>query len=396
MQAVILAAGESSRTCPLTITRPKPLLKAANKTILEHNIGQLKDLVDEIVIVVGFKGEMIEDFIKNKYDKKIKNKIRFVWQKKQLGTGDAVNRAKGLLKDRFIVINGDDFFCKEDLRGMLNYKYAVLADKTDTPEAFGICKLKGRYITEIVEKPKKPPSNLVNTGAYLLDKEIFKVQLKKSIRGEYEITDYIKGLAKTEKIGCVRVRNYWISITYPWRLLDANEHFLKDIKTDVKGEIEKGVTIRGSLIVGKGTKIKSGTCIEGSVVIGENCEIGPNTYIRGYSAIGNNCKLGQAVELKNSIVADRTKIPHLSYVGDSVIGENCNIAAGTVVANLRHDNKNIMSKVNGDLIDTGRKKLGTIIGDNVKTGANTTIYPGRKIWPGKQTMPGEVVKEDIV
>lgn len=396
MQAVILAAGSSTRTYPLTVNRPKPLLKAANKTILEHNIEQLNGLADEIIIVVGFMGNMIQDFIKDKYDKKTKGRIKFAWQEKQLGTGDALIQAKDFLKGRFIVIGGDDFFCKEDLKQLLRHRYAVLADKTDTPGSFGICKLKGSLITEIVEKPARPPSNLANTGAYALDMEIFKTGLKKTKRNEIELVDYINSIAKSNEVYCATVKNYWLPVPYPWKLLDANEYFLKNLKAEVKGEIEKGATINGNVLVGKGTKIKSGTSIEGNVIIGENCEIGPNTYIRGSTAIGNSCKLGQAVEIKNSVIADRTRIPHLSYVGDSVIGENCNLGAGTVVANLRHDNRTIKSMVNGSLIDTERRKLGTIIGDNVKTGINTTIYPGRKIWPGKQTTPGQVVKEDLV
>jgi bifunctional UDP-N-acetylglucosamine pyrophosphorylase/glucosamine-1-phosphate N-acetyltransferase len=71
------------------------------------------------------------------------------------------------------------------------------------------------------------------------------------------------------------------------------------------------------------------------------------------------------------------------------------VGAGTKTANLRHDNKNILSPVNGKMMDTGRRKFGTVIGDNVHLGINTLIYPGRKIWPGKSTLPGEIVKEDL-
>jgi UDP-N-acetylglucosamine diphosphorylase / glucose-1-phosphate thymidylyltransferase / UDP-N-acetylgalactosamine diphosphorylase / glucosamine-1-phosphate N-acetyltransferase / galactosamine-1-phosphate N-acetyltransferase len=94
-------------------------------------------------------------------------------------------------------------------------------------------------------------------------------------------------------------------------------------------------------------------------------------------------------------VMDNTSIGHLSYVGDSVIGENVNLGAGFIVANLRHDNADVKSTVKGKLISSKRRKLGTIIADNVKTGIRTTIYPGRKIWPGKTTLPGEIVKKDI-
>lgn len=92
---------------------------------------------------------------------------------------------------------------------------------------------------------------------------------------------------------------------------------------------------------------------------------------------------------------DNSNVPHLSYVGDSVIGENSNLGAGTITANLKHDNKDVRSFVNGKIIDTGRRKLGTIIADDVHTGINTVIYPGRKIWPKVNTVPGEIVNKDI-
>ena len=97
-----------------------------------------------------------------------------------------------------------------------------------------------------------------------------------------------------------------------------------------------------------------------------------------------------------SIIGDNTSIGHLTYVGDSVIGDNVNFGAGTIIANLRLDKANIKSYVNKELIDTGRKKLGAIIGDNVKLAINTSIYPGRKIWPEKTTLPGEIVKKDVM
>jgi len=102
-----------------------------------------------------------------------------------------------------------------------------------------------------------------------------------------------------------------------------------------------------------------------------------------------------AVEIKNSILMDNTKIGHLSYVGDSVIGENVNFGAGTIIANLRHDDKNIQSEYEKKLVDTGRRKFGAVLADNAKTGIHTSIYPGRKMWPGTTTLPGEVVKKDI-
>ena len=167
------------------------------------------------------------------------------------------------------------------------------------------------------------------------------------------------------------------------------------MKRNIRGKIEKGVTLKGKIFVDKGTILKSGTYIEGPVYIGKNCQIGPNCYLRKFSQVGDKCRIGQAVEIKNSIVGDNSKIGHLSYLGDSIVGENCNLGAGTISANLRFDEKTINAKVQGKVIDTGRKKLGCILGDNVKTGVDVSLMPGVLVVPNSKILPGSVVFKNI-
>lgn len=185
-------------------------------------------------------------------------------------------------------------------------------------------------------------------------------------------------------------------IAYPWDLLKANEQILAALTQDrIEGAVSPAAHVEGRIIVGPGTKILPGVFIEGNVVIGANAKIGPNCYLRGHTSIGDGCHVGNAVEIKNSILLNGTAVGHLSYVGDSVLGEKVNFGAGTLVANLRHDNQNHRSLVGGALVDTGRRKFGTIVGDHVHTGINTSIYPGRKFWPKTSTRPGEVVNRDV-
>ena len=395
IQAVIMAAGKSTRTWPLTLTMPKPLLKVMNKEIIKHNLDALQGLVNEVIVIVGYKKEMIQNEIGNKYGKL---KIRYVEQKRQLGTGHALKSVKQFIKDKFIVIGGDDIFSKRDIRACLKHKYAVLGCEVENPGRFGVFVVKGKEVKKVVEKPKKFVSDIANTGLYVFDKSVFSFKLKKSQRGEYEIVDYINMLVKKEKVICEKAKGHWLSVGYPWDLIEANNVLVSEIKSDtirdLRGKVEKNVVVKGKLKVGKGTEILSGTYIKGNVVIGEDCLIGPNSYLRGNTSIGNGCHIGQAVEIKNSIIMDNAKVPHLSYIGDSVIGNNSNLGAGTITANLKHDNKNVRSAVKGKPVDTGRRKLGTIIADDVHTGINTTIYPGRKIWPGLGTLPGEIVDKD--
>ena len=391
IQAVIMAAGKSTRTWPLTLTKPKPLLKVMNKEIIKHNLDALQGLVGEVIIIVGFKKEMIIEEIGHKYGKL---KIRYAEQKTQLGTGHALKYVEKLIKGKFIVMGGDDIFSKKDIKACLRHKYAVLGCKVEDPGRFGVFVVKGKEVKKVVEKPKKFVSGIANAGLYVFDKSVFKFKLRKSQRGEYEIIDHINALIKKERVVCENVKGRWLSVGYPWDLIEANSVLVSEMKNDIKGKVEKNVIVKGKLKAGKGTKILSGTYIKGNVIIGENCLIGPNCYLRGNTSIGNGCHIGQAVEIKNSVIMDNAKVPHLSYIGDSVIGENSNLGAGTITANLKHDNKNVRSVVKGKIVDTGRRKLGTIIADDVHTGINTTIYPGRKIWPGVSTLPGEIIDKD--
>ena len=149
---------------------------------------------------------------------------------------------------------------------------------------------------------------------------------------------------------------------------------------------------KGAVSIGKNTAVRSGSYIIGPVIIGQDCDIGPNCYIRPGTSIGDNCHVGNAVEVKNSIIMRGSKIPHHNYVGDSVIGKGCNLGAGTKIANLRLDKKNITA-LN---IDTRRRKLGAIIGDNVETGINTCINVGSIIGNNTHIGPGAMVSGVIL
>jgi acetyltransferase-like isoleucine patch superfamily enzyme len=187
-----------------------------------------------------------------------------------------------------------------------------------------------------------------------------------------------------------------VIIRYPWDILTLNERLIAKLNcNDINGTVHDGVTIDGNIRLGAGSVLLPGVYIEGNIVIGENCKIGPNCYLRGNTSIGNNCHIGQAVEIKNSLLMNNIGAGHLSYIGDSIVCSGTNFGAGTITANFRHDGKNHRSVVADGLIDTGRRKLGVIIGDNVHTGIHTSIYPGRKIWPDCSTLPGAIVQKDL-
>ena len=383
MQAIILAAGNGIRFSPLSDNKPKPLFSFLNKSIVEHNLSELKGIVDEVIIVVGYRKEMIINKIGNEFDG---IKITYIEDKEITGTASAVKITKELIKDDFILLNGDDFYFRDDIKKIRSP--GILVREHQNPSSFGVVVKEGNYLKDIVEKPLEPVSNLVNVGLYCLPKEILDIEVEKSPRGEYEFTDCIKRYSQQKKI-TVYEADHWFPNSYPWDVFNAFPYLFSKEKRENKFNKEKEVSISKEAVIKKGTIIKSGTYIEGKVYIGENCVIGPNCYIRNGSVVENNCKIGASVEIKNSIIGSGTNINHLSYVGDSIIGENCNLGAGTITANLRHDNSTVKVKVKDKLIDTGKEKLGAVIADNIKTGIGTLIYPGRKVL--KNTLPGEKV-----
>lgn len=395
MKCVILAAGQSTRTYPLTLTRPKPLLPIANKTILEHQFDALPQDVTGVVLIVGYKHEMIRARFGDTYGRL---SIEYVVQQEQKGTGHAVGLAEPFIDGPFMAMNGDDLYAAGDLAAVAALQQGALAKVVADPRLYGIFEVDEYHrVLRLVEKPVEVFSNVANIGAYKFTPEVFEVLRRTPLseRGEIEITSAIQTLADEGAFHVVESQGYWLPIGYPWHLLDANAYLLDNqLHAENLGQVQPGAHIQGIVRIGRGTVIRPGAVIDGPVLIGDDCEIGPNCWIRPGVTLGNGCKVGQGSEIKNSILFDRAKAPHLNYVGDSVIGEGANLGCGTVISNLRHDNASQRSMVKGALVDTGRRKLGAILGDGVHTGINTSIYPGRKLWPGITTVPCEIVKTD--
>lgn len=381
---------------PLTRNCPKVMLPIGNRPILHHVIEQVRDAgISEFVLVVGYHSDTIVKYFGG--GSALGIKIDYIVQEERLGTAHAIGRTRSLIDDRFLVLNGDVMISSTQVKTLLEQdEVAVMAAmEVDDPSQFGVLEVDGGYVLRLHEKPEKPPTGLANAGIYVFEPEVFGAIDSTSIstRDEYEITRTIQDMIDSGiHMGYQVLDGTWLDIGRPWDMLDANMEYLKTISKDILGEVEDGVHIHGPVIVGEGARVRSGTYIEGPVIIGPNCDIGPNCYIRPYTSLGRGVRIGNAVEVKASIIMDRTHIGHLSYVGDSIIGTGCNFGAGTKVANLRHDGANIKVKINGILVDSGRRKLGTIMGDNVHTGINCMLNVGSMIEPDTNIHPGEFVK----
>lgn len=372
LKAIILSAGEGSRMRPLTLTKPKTMLPVAGKPIIQYNIESLRDNgITDILLIVRYKEEIVRNYFGDGSDFGVN--ISYKTQKDFLGTANAISYGEDFIDDSIIVLNGDIILDDEIIHEIIKkYNYLspdtlMLLTEVEDPSAFGVVEIENGNIKNIVEKPKREdaPSNLVNAGIYIFNKDIFdKIrETEISERGEYEITDSVSLQIEDNKtvIGHKTSKD-WIDVGRPWELIEVNEELIGKLKTEIKGTVEAGAVIHGEVFLDEGSVIKAGVYIEGNVYIGKNCDIGPNSYIRGNTYFGDNVHVGNAVEIKNSIIMENTNVSHLSYVGDSVIGSNCNIAAGTNIANLRFDNATIKTKIKNQKIDSGRRKLGAIIG----------------------------------
>ena len=305
-----------------------------------------------------------------------------------------------VLGDNIFHGNGFTSLLKEAVRSAEeDHKATVFGYWVSDPERYGVAEFdKEGNCLSIEEKPLQPKSNYAVVGLYFYPNKVVDVaaHIQPSARGEYEITDSLSlQIADGKVVKGHKTTKEWMDIGKPWELIEINEELLNHIEGEIKGTVEEGVTIHGEVFLDEGSLLRSGVYIKGPVYIGKNCDIGPNSYIRGNSYFGDNVHIGNAVEIKNSIIMENTNVSHLSYVGDSILGSNCNIAAGTNIANLRFDNKTVKTTIKNKKTDTGRRKLGAIVGDSVKTGINSSFSPGVKVGHNSTIGSGVLLYDDV-
>jgi UDP-N-acetylglucosamine diphosphorylase / glucose-1-phosphate thymidylyltransferase / UDP-N-acetylgalactosamine diphosphorylase / glucosamine-1-phosphate N-acetyltransferase / galactosamine-1-phosphate N-acetyltransferase len=407
MKAVLLAAGAGERLMPITASRPKHLIKVGGKPILQFCLEAVKRAgIFDAIIVTHYMGESIRSYFGD--GKKLGLKLTYVEQNAILGTGNATEVAEPYVDDDFVLVYGDLLFGQDVVKDVLGQfkkgKTAAVMGvvSVDKPENYGIIEQdKDGKVKRLVEKPtaEKAPSNLANAGIYIFSNDVFDNirKTKASVRGEWELTDAITMLAEEGKtvLPAQLSKADWFDVGRPWDLLDANVWALKRMEHKVLGAVEIGAHLIGPVSVAESARIRSGAYIEGPVFVDEEADVGPNCYIRPGTSLGRNVRVGNAVEIKNSLIMDGAHIGHLSYVGDSIIGEKCNFGAGTITANLRFDDGRIKMVIKDKVVDTGRRKLGVVFGDNVKTGIKSLFMPGVKV--GSNTWVGAnfIVERDL-
>jgi len=308
------------------------MLPIANKPMLMYGFDQLRAAeITDIGIVLGPLHEGIKDALGD--GSKFHVNITYIDQPDPKGIAHAVLISKDFLENQpFIVYLGDNLL-KESIPELAEEFTASKPDamvvlvRVKEPGRFGVVKIEDGKITKLVEKPKQFVSDYALAGVYFFQPSIFPViqTLKPSWRNELEITEAIQGLLQRGgRITFHEVSGWWKDTGRPEDILEANQLVLRDLKSSIKGKLDEGVLVSGSVEIGEGTHVHRGATIRGPAVIGENSEIGPGAYVGPYTSIGSNVKI-LGTEIENSIVLDGSVIDCRDRVVDSIIGRNSQI-----------------------------------------------------------------------
>ena len=390
MKAIILAAGEGAHLSPFSETRPISMIGVAGRTMLDNTFGLLKSAgINDIFIVVKHKKDKLIERLQQQ-DHNALN-LHYVEQKRKLGIGHAVMQIKNKISpgEYFLLLYGDtltaeNIFSKVQ-QSFHSFKCPVASIcLPPSNQMFGNVFLNARMeITKIVEKPKgNNLGNYVLSGVFILPASFFK--LLKSSGNSMEKA--LKKVVAEEGLRASMWEDEWLDVVYPWEILTANKMIMdswQESSITKTATLEANVTLQGIVHIKAGAIIKSGAVLEGPCCIGEGSYIGNNSLIRSYTSVGKNCKVGSGVELKNCVVMDNSQIGRLSFVGDSVLGENVDMGAGCMTVNRTVDWKPISVKNGKRPMGTGMTKLGAFLGDGVVVGAGNTLQPGMVVAPGK-------------
>ncbi len=382
MKCVILAAGEGQRMRPLTNTMPKVMIPIAGKPILEYALHAcIKCGIRDFVFVIGYGREKVQNYFQNGRD--WNGRIDYAVEEQQLGTGHALKQARKALagEKKFLVINGDGLIDPAAIKELLSGNPPAMLVKHVDPakeplSKYGIVRIDGGRVAELVERPDVSEPGTVNGGAYLLTNEIFDIMDKHPGKGNNRMTDLVLHmLAEGKEISAVPTSALCRKAIYPWDLLSLNSIASQKMSGGNEGRIEGNVHIDGKVRIGKGTVIHPNTSIFGPASIGEGCEIGPNAVIFPTTSIGNNVVIAPFCEIVESVIMDNVRISTGSIIHSSIIGSG-------VLAGLRLT----ANKGESDISVAGEwhhvKSLGAIIGEDTRIGDNVAIKPGSIIGAG--------------
>ena len=401
IKSIILAAGKGTR---MKSDTPKVLHTIFDKTLVGYVIDAVNNtgLADENFVIVGHQAERVEEYINENYDN-----AKCVLQSPQLGTGHAVSMALPYLKDfdgEVIILCGDTpLITSETIKEFVEYHRENKSDLTvmsaifENPTNYGrIIRNQDSSLNSIVEEkdatPEQKAVKEINAGIYCINwakiKSAFNELTSNNAQGEYYLTDIIKwGNEKNLSVNAYTLKNNEeiFGINSKTHLAEATKMLNNKI---VQKHLDNGVQIIDPATtwispeteIGADTVIYPSCYINGKNKIGKHCKIGPFAHLRGDVVLEDYVKIGNFVEVKKTTIKSHTNACHLTYLGNSEIGSNVNIGAGTITANY-----NPLTKV----------KSKTIIKDNVKIGSNSVLVAPVTIEEGANVGAVGVITKNI-
>jgi UDP-N-acetylglucosamine diphosphorylase/glucosamine-1-phosphate N-acetyltransferase len=381
------------------------MIPLAGRPILEHLLAALhaSDVTD-ILIVTGYRADQVRTYFGD--GARWGLRIEYVHQAAPRGSGHALGLAEAYVANEdFLAVYGDLVLDPAVIQSTMRTHdhaggpvFGVVP--VATPSQYGIVQLQEDRVVSIIEKPAAGDvGNLANAGVYLFPPEVFPAiqRTPESPRGEIEVTDAITRMAQQgTAYAAHRIQpEDWMDVGRPWDLLEANRRVLQRCPPGMLGNLEEGAHLTGRVHVEAGATVRAGAYLEGPVFIGGGSDVGPNCYLRPFTSLERHVRVGHACEVKNSLILDGTHIAHLAYVGDSVIGANCNFGAGSTTANLRLDQATVRVQIKGEAVDSGRRKLGVLMGDDVGIGVGVHFMPGVTVGAGACIGPNTTVYADV-
>jgi glucose-1-phosphate thymidylyltransferase len=390
-QAIILAAGEGQRLKPFTGLMPKVMLPIAGNPILQYVIEALaQNGIRRIVMVVGYRKEQVQDYFSS--GQRFGVEIDYVFQPQQLGTAHALRQARDLADDRFLVLAGDNIIDPHTIAPLVNAAENTMLIKAQGEiSKYGVVLVHDGLsrtgfrglIREVIEKPVEQISNLINTGIYAFNREIFDF-----LDDEVKLTSVIQRMiAEGRDVFALETAGPWLDAVYPWDILKLNDLLLSGISPSLGGTVEDGATIKGLVSIGDGTVIRSNCYIAGPALIGNDCEIGPNTCIFPSTSIGNNVVISPFSIVRNSTIWKNVAVGPFSSLQDSVI------APGTSTGShftARSGKATMM--IEGEYHQV---KMGAIVGNYSEFADNVIIAPAVIIGNHCRINPMKVISENI-
>ncbi|WP_435065113.1 sugar phosphate nucleotidyltransferase [Halobaculum sp. EA56] len=384
--AVVLAAGEGKRLRPLTKYRPKPMLPAANRPILEYVFDALIDAgIDDLHVVVGYEGERVRDHFGPTYRNRT---ITYHTQEKQLGSGHALLQAREALDGDFLVVNGDEVVDAGLIRAVVDDHSAgdvctlAVVESTDAP-MYGAVTLDGRTVTALIEKPGSGSYRLLNAGVYAFGPSFFSaVENVEREDGELALTHAISDVIdRGGHVRGVRTEGMHSEVTYPWDLTELAATLLSDGRVD-EPEREAGVHVAASATVADGATLFPPVAVGGDVVVEPGAVVGPD------AAVGRNSTVEAGAVVRRSVLDTDTRVGANATVVDSITGQGVEIGVGAAAPGGPADVR-VGDRVHED------ERLGCVLADRARLGGGATACPGLLVGPGAEIAAGVTLRRNV-